>query len=171
MDLRDITFFWEELKEKHIHKSLLWNKQNCSNLENSTFMQDSTFHSKNLISRSLLASLCVVFVLCLCVWERVLCGFSVFDLWSDQNKHGIFQPRNEATLLHKTPHCFYPSMHWDPRRSVPSFLSFLHSSVSPSCFHKSWIRPTVAHFSPLWRSLLQSAVCFAIMTVSMLKLR
>lgn len=53
-----------------------------------------------------------------------VCVFSVSDLWSVQNKHGIFQRENEGALLHRTPHCLYPSMHWASRRSVMSFFSY-----------------------------------------------
>ncbi|KAG7215628.1 hypothetical protein INR49_021983 [Caranx melampygus] len=50
----------------------------------------------------------------------------VSDLWSLQNKNGVFQRRNESTLPPTTPHRFYPSMHWASRR--PEASVFLHRS-------------------------------------------
>lgn len=121
-------------------------------------------------------SICTVFFVNVCVSERErgLCIFGVFDLWSVQHKHGVFQQRNEATLLHKTPRSFYPSMHWASRRSVPSLITFLHSSLFSSSSVFIYFEEldlqlfTSLHCEDLRFNVLWT--CFAIMAESILKL-
>lgn len=98
-------------------------------------------------------------------------GFVYFSrfrpLISSAQKHGVFQHRSEATLLHKTPCGFYPSMHRASRRSVTFFHPFL------SVFQRfRRIGPAVVRFSSAVKICVSMpSACFGIMAEGLWKLR
>lgn len=97
-----------------------------------------------------------------------LCIFCVFRplIGSALKKHGVFQHRSEAALLHKTPCGFYPSMHWASRRSVAFFHLF--SCARLCCFSSVFIDFEESDLR-LFTSLHCEDLCFSALHVLILR--